>query len=265
MTRDRKVAFQPGDATMHKSIAPISLLALIAVSPAQAAPTQITACGTISQPGSYVLARNLSPLGGNCLEIAVPIPATFSAPPNFVTIDLAGFTITGTGDGTGIIRVLAPRLGNPTEDITRITVRNGTITGFQNGVDLSGGICIPLSVNNEPIVCNPSRMGDRTFTRPDVVEGLRVDVNGGFGISASGIVRDNQVFDGGITAAGRVTGNFASSASGNAMTVFSPSTVIGNTVFGPLTVSCPANVTDNTSSGDLVLRGQGCNNTNNGR
>jgi hypothetical protein len=263
---------------MHKSMVPISLLALVAVSPAQAAPTQITACGTISQPGSYVLAQNLSPFGGgDCLVIAIPIPATFGAPSNFVTIDLAGFMITGDGTGTGIIRGIAPRLGNPTLNITEITVRNGTITGFHSGVDLSGGICVPLNVNGV-ITCNPSRLGERTFERFDVVEGLRVttsfgpdeEVNGGFGISASGIVRDNQVFAAGkavaIIAKGRVTGNVASAvrAGGTGMTIFSDSTVIGNNVLGSLTVSCPSNVTDNTTRfGNFVLEGQGCNNTNN--
>jgi hypothetical protein len=113
-TCDRKIALQTGDATMHKSIAPISLLALVAVSPAQAGLTQITACGTISQSGSYVLAQNLSAASGDCLVIAA----------TRVTIDLAGFTITGTGTGTGITAI------NPFD----ITVRNGSITGFHSGV-----------------------------------------------------------------------------------------------------------------------------------
>jgi len=50
------------------------------------------------------------------------------------------------------------------------------------------------------------------------------------------------------------------------------STVIGNTALGNpgsfagIRVSCPSNVTDNTAVGNvenLVLNGDGCNNTNN--
>jgi hypothetical protein len=236
---------QSGDATMPKSISLISLLALVAVSPAHAAPTQITACGTISQPGSYVLAKNLSVSSGNCLVIA--------ANSGSVTIDLAGFTITGTGTGTGITRAN----GN----LAYITVRNGNILGFHSGVDL----------------------GDFLGS---VIEGMDVssasDVPGGIGISANGIVKDNQVSvsgrTDGINAAGRVTGNQVSTSStstGAAMSIFSSgSTVIGNNVLGVLTVRCPSNVTDNLSvdfspaAGTLVgrspiLEGQGCNNTNN--
>src|SRR6202023_4089786 len=52
---------------------------------AREGPTEIEKCKTISQPGSYKLVNNLTFKGttGNCLEITA----------NFVTIDLAGFTI----------------------------------------------------------------------------------------------------------------------------------------------------------------------------
>jgi hypothetical protein len=233
---------------MQKSIAPISLLALVAVSPAQAAPAEIGVCGNISQSGSYVLAQNLSaPSGFPCFVIAVDYPGQ-------VTIDLAGFTITGTGAASPVSVGITRAKGST----ATITVRNGTIIGFHSGVDLSGG------------------------GGGDLVEGLRVatssgpdeDVNPGIGIRAGGMVRDNQVFSGGraggIDASIQVTGNYASSVNGTAMFVpGTNSTVIGNTVFGGaqgLVVTCPANVTDNTSTGslqNLVLEGAGCNNTNN--
>ena len=55
----------------------------------QERPTEIDKCQTISQSGSYKLVNNLTfngPSGSACLSITA----------NFVTIDLAGFTITGT-------------------------------------------------------------------------------------------------------------------------------------------------------------------------
>ena len=51
--------------------------------------TEIEKCQTISEPGSYKLVNNLTFKGatGACLAITV----------DFVTIDLAGFTISGPG------------------------------------------------------------------------------------------------------------------------------------------------------------------------
>jgi hypothetical protein len=50
---------------------------------AQAAPKAIRACQTISEPGSYVLERDLVLVGTlDCLDIAA----------DFVTVDLAGFS-----------------------------------------------------------------------------------------------------------------------------------------------------------------------------
>jgi hypothetical protein len=109
-------------------------------------------------------------------------------------------------------------------------VRNGSISGFDDAVFLDGSA---------------------------IVEGLRVfGPEGMLGISVTlGIVRNNSVigFD-------------------TAISVGGGSTVIGNNVFGlgnaniGMTVTCPSNVTDNTSTGNhfnLVLNGTGCNNTNN--
>jgi hypothetical protein len=60
-------------------------------------------CQTISQPGSYELTDNLT-TNGDCLVITA----------DFVTIDLAGFTITGnsniTAPGTAILA--APSSGH---------------------------------------------------------------------------------------------------------------------------------------------------------
>jgi hypothetical protein len=92
---------------------------LVAEHDAQAAPTAITACQTISQPGSYQLANNLlNNFGVTCLVITT----------SFVTIDLAGFSIfADPRRGVGI--KAAPSSGQ----LEGIAVRNGSISG----VDLS--------------------------------------------------------------------------------------------------------------------------------
>jgi hypothetical protein len=152
---------------------------------------------------------------------------------SFVSIDLAGFSISG-GGGTAIVG-----------EGQGISVRNGSISAFTNGVDLgSAPYCI--------------------------VEGLRVYVSGtgSVGIAATGIVRNNIVDgspDTGISATQIVAGNYVS---GNitGIEAGAGSTVIGNTAAGStaFSMTCPSNVTNNTAvNGNIVLQGSGCTNTNN--
>ena len=82
---------------------------------------EIRRCETINQSGSYILVRNLTATG-NCLTINT----------SYVTIDLNGFLISGAaGVGTGILGVAQ------TSGFEGIAVRNGSISGFATGVDLS--------------------------------------------------------------------------------------------------------------------------------
>lgn len=209
---------------------------------------EIEKCQTISQPGSYELVDNLifnGPAGGTCLSITA----------SFVTIDLAGFTITSNVDNPTSETAIAA----PDDTTTGITVRNGSISGsFRTRVSLAGD--------------------------GSIVEGLRVSgVSGlgGTGISAKGIIRNNTVIgiagsgpgNGvGINATGVITGNYSSN---NRIGIVAGvgSTVIGNTVMNSseegIFANCPSNVTDNTVTGNgpLVLptppSGSGCNDTNN--
>ena len=87
--------------------------------PAVAAPRVLNACQTLTEPGSYVVNRNLQS-NGDCLVVAA----------DFVTIDLDGFVLSGTGTGSGVA-------GQGSTEWHATTVRNGTITGFGNGVSLS--------------------------------------------------------------------------------------------------------------------------------
>jgi hypothetical protein len=210
---------------------------------------EIEKCQTISQPGSYKLVNNLTFTGttGVCLQITA----------DFVTIDLVGFTITGPGLAVlGAPNTTAIASGH---DRTGITVRNGSISGFGIGVNLEGD--------------------------GSIVEGLRVFGAPGtsrLGIAATGIVKNNTVVAivtggggggaTGISATGIVTGNYVTGTRATGISIGQGSTVIGNTVTDTFSgdgilVACPSNVTDNTAvnnpAGNIVLNGNGCNNTNN--
>ena len=173
---------------------------------------------------------------------------------DFVTIDLAGFTISGSGV-SALTAGIRARASTPDGLLQGLAVRNGSISRFGAGVDLSGD--------------------------GSIVEGLRVfgGLPNAVGISATGIVKGNTVVEiagflgvgTGISATGVVTGNYAF-GNGTGFDIGQGSTVIGNTttdnVRAGLVVSCPSNVTDNTATGtrelgNLVLNGEGCNNTNN--
>ncbi len=80
-------------------------------------PAPIDSCATIAAPGSYALVQNLT-AAGDCLIIA----------DDFVTIDLNGWTIAGDGTGSGIA----------SDERRGVAVRNGTVTGFEFGINLEG-------------------------------------------------------------------------------------------------------------------------------
>jgi hypothetical protein len=96
----------------------IGVLGLAGV--ASAGPRTINSCKTIDEPGSYLVARNLT-AAGDCLVVTA----------SGVTIDLGGWMLTGNGTGIGVRDLYGTT--NGTE------VRNGTITGFTGGVELGGG------------------------------------------------------------------------------------------------------------------------------
>jgi hypothetical protein len=221
----------------------------------QVGPIEIDTCQTISQPGSYKLVNNLTFTGttGTCLLITA----------SFVTINLAGFTISGPGTGAIPVAAIAASTQNPAEgEPVGIAVRNGSISGFHIGVSLGDN-----SIVEELRVVGPGMLGVVGINAMGIVRGNTVRSFGG-GASGTGV---------GISAGGIVTGNFVGvsfmgESNGHGMEIGQGSTVIGNTALdnrvGGITVLCPANVTDNTAIGappgsNLVLNGTGCNNTNN--
>ena len=78
----------------------------------------ISACGPVSAPGTYTVTKDITaPPSTNCITI------TGSG----VAIDLQGHTISGSGFSSGVI-------GGP----SHIIVANGTITGFNQNINLVG-------------------------------------------------------------------------------------------------------------------------------
>lgn len=95
-----------------------AVLAALALMPsgafAGACSASITACCTIKTPGSYKVTKSLTS-AGNCINIAVPK----------VFLNLEGFTLTGSGTGTGINILSTSR---------NVAILDGTIKDFDNGV-----------------------------------------------------------------------------------------------------------------------------------
>ena len=108
---------------------------------ASAAPETVSSCGTIDQPGQYVLTSDLSASGEDCLDVTA----------SDVTLDGNGHTIAGGGgsaktfgvhvDGTGSsvsnvtvedVTLTDWRIGLHTDESTDITVRN--VTSVDNSI-----------------------------------------------------------------------------------------------------------------------------------
>jgi hypothetical protein len=140
-------------------------LAALLVSPALAlaAPQNISACQTISLPGSYTLNKNLIALG-DCIVIAA----------SFVTLDLNGFVISGSGTGTGIQET--PSV--PFPGFRGVVVRNGAVTNFANGVYFPNSTGVTVDHVNATLNTNN---GIELGQRP-VVTSSRADENGGTGM-----------------------------------------------------------------------------------
>jgi hypothetical protein len=203
--------------------------------------TKINKCQSIDQPGSYKLVDNLDATG-DCLVITT----------EGVTVDLAGFAMTGNGRGTAIKHVqAAPR----TIPQLRTVVRNGDISNFALAINLSGIVeGLRITSNHNGISVGVG-----------IVRGNTVQFNASVGIKlADGIVKDNVVVpnqtgisvqEAAVISSNAVQGNqIGVDVTGTGSTLFG-NLVDGNTQIG-LRVSCPSNLTDNTAVGNgtnLVL------------
>jgi hypothetical protein len=140
-----------------------AILACAAAPAALAAPQLISSCQTLSQPGSYVLNKNLT-ASGDCLVIAS----------DYVTVDLNGFVVSGAGTGTGI----GEAGGTAFPGFHGVTIRNGAVTRFADGIRFSNSVGVTVDHVNASFNTNGGvQLGQRA-----VVTSSRADENGSIGI-----------------------------------------------------------------------------------
>jgi len=83
----------------------------------------------ITQPGKYIVTRDIVPLACAAPVIDIQIPAAFPSPAGYVDIDLNGFRVNACG-GDPVIRAIGH---------DNITVRNGTLAFATHGIHIVGG------------------------------------------------------------------------------------------------------------------------------
>lgn len=176
---------------------------------------------TLSQPGSYRLSGNLTvPAATDGIVITA----------NRVTLDLNGFSVAGSGTGKGISNGLAGRIGT--------SIRNGTVTNFQDGIFLkeSGDEFATSEILQIRVIGNAG--SGILASANSVISGNTAAGNGSFGITAgaASTVSDNNASrnDTGLrlevdTLASR---NNASQNTFAGMVVTCPSVFIGNAFTG---------------------------------
>lgn len=211
----------------------------------EAEPSPISQCQSITKPGAYRLATNVTFTGsGTCLSIKT----------SNVTLDLAGFTISGPVTPPGNSSVNAVAVGSSPSTVG-VAVRNGSITGFGAGVNLNG--------------------------TGAVVEKVRVSRGTQIGIGATGTIRGNTVVGivgnqnlaVGIFGAGLLEGNYVEGVEAVGIVAEAGSAVVTNVVTGGvaqgfgISAFCPSSVVGNTSTNNhganLKFSGSGCVNVNN--
>ncbi len=168
----------------------------------------------ITQPGSYQLSGNLTvPPGVNGIVISA----------SFVSLDLNGFNIScvGSCSGDGITDNGTPR--------ATITIRNGTVFGFNNGINLGSNGSFIEKVTAQSNRLDGIQVGDSSTIK----DGFALN-NTVYGISAGihSIVSGNVASGNGLgmqVGSGTLTGNTADSNSGTGIIVLSNGTLNGNT------------------------------------
>jgi len=243
---------------------------------AAAAPQVINQCQTLSEPGSYVLGKNLTVSGNgrggfDCLLLG----------DDFITIDLNGFTIGGKGGkGSGI------RLSNDFGGAGRgFEIRGGTILNFAKGIDLKvlGGTPgqnrlerMRIDGNSDigVVMTGNAIVKDSIFTRNGICPILdgcpeRTTNGDGLNVGSNSVVTGNtstgNAGHGLAVSGGTVIGNTATGNAGSGLHVGGGSTVVHNSAAGNgvgLTIGCPTSIIGNTAinnSTNLLQQGDGCN------
>jgi|SRR5690349_3901375 len=174
------------------------VLALAGRSHAQLENPVITNCTTITAPGSYVLLHNLTATASNVQTIPVTgNRACILIDADFVTLDMAGFAITGSNLGSLIVSGVVARTGIPSTEHQGIHVRAGT-------------------------VANLTGSGVLLFGKGHTVENVRA-LNNFF---------DGIVVAGSAAGGHRIIGNVAVSNGASGITVLCPAVVLENSASG---------------------------------
>lgn len=217
---------------------------------------------TISQPGSYRLAGNLTVPNANTGAIEITA--------NGVTIDLNGFVIKGvtvcsydsqgsstvqcnlTGTGVGISFPGGSEIGPN----GYVEVTNGTISGMgSHGVRLN-----TVSGNTQVSRVRLIGNGGSGVVAAGVVSDCIADGNGGIGIAASGVIRNSVAVANGedgfriISSTGTVLGNFSTLNGGFGLRFLSAAS-------GGYGQNVVVANRGGTVSNGLQLSGNVCNNT----
>jgi hypothetical protein len=222
----------------------------VAFAPAvPAAPAKINRCPTtITQPGAYELQDNLDSTG-TCITVQA----------DWVTIDLGGFRIRGAGRGSAIT-------GTGPIAVRGTAVRNGTVTNFENGIEIPHGsvdnvrsmdnanvgiLVFSGAVRNSHAEGNTNNHGISVGGRSIVTGNISVRNATGISASHASTINGNTVADNPMH--GIVTAGTGLSIANN--------TVFNNGGFG-IYVDCPSLVLANTvllhPTANLRLNGVGC-------
>ncbi len=200
--------------------------------------TKITSlpCTTIKSPGLYYLTGNLSCSSGDGITINS----------DDVTIDLMGFSLTGSGSGNGI----------NINGHKNVEVRNGTLYSWSTAVlDFSGERSRAFNLRVENCVYGIMFEGIG-----NLVKGCTVQTTAGTGIyNGEGVTTGNTLINNvfGIVGSGMISGNSVYNCTTYGIDIYSTSSVIGNTVVTTATSqigiytpsSAPVLVTQNGVSG----------------
>jgi hypothetical protein len=204
---------------------------------------------------SYVLVKDIQTSGGTCLTVTA----------NHVTIDMRGFSIKGNGSGVGIVAAV------PVEGVT---IRNGTVKGFETGISLAGPGSIVQNMHVDNNLDTGMVLGTSSLVSNVVAQGNR---RSGIVVTTASTVKDSVLrFNGnnpasvGLSAGpgSTVTGNTIWGSIGTGLFASAGSTVIGNTVLETnpgigMSILCPSNVKNNTATtstqANLIVAGDGCN------
>lgn len=218
----------------------VCLLAGIASSTqAIAAPRVLNTCATLTEPGAYVVGRNLT-AAGDCFVVAA----------DFVNVDLDGFVISGNGTGSAFVEQLAVgRRG--------LGVRNGVVTGFANGVFMLNSSAMVIDRMH---FTNNGAVGVRAGNMVTVSNSMFLNNGAGIALDQRAMVTGNTVNDntgGGISAGlgSTVTGNAVGRNGGNGISLGAgglvANSVSRNNSNHGVMMDCPGTVVSSTVSNNL--------------